>query len=40
MPPLGIKAGMNKTFTATITQEFIDKVDHPNWRQMIFALCF
>lgn len=39
-PPKGIQASLNKTFTTIITQEFIDKVDHPNWRSMIFTLCF
>ena len=39
-PPKGIKAGLYKTFTTTITQEFLDKVDHANWRSLIFTICF
>jgi len=39
-PPKGLKAGLYKTFTTTITQEFLDKVDHPNWRCLIFTICF
>ncbi|KAL4479549.1 hypothetical protein ABPG72_018535, partial [Tetrahymena utriculariae] len=39
-PPKGLKAGLNKTFTTIITQEFIDKVDHANWRSLIFTICF
>lgn len=39
-PPKGLKAGIYKTFTTIITQEFLDKVDHPNWRNLIFTVCF
>ena len=39
-PPKGLKAGLYKTFTTLITQEFLEKVDSPNWRTMIFTICF
>ncbi|KAL4465245.1 hypothetical protein ABPG74_001959 [Tetrahymena malaccensis] len=39
-PPKGLKASLNKLFTSTITQEFIDKIDHTNWRSLIFSMCF
>jgi dynein heavy chain len=39
-PPKGLRAGLYKTFTTIITQEFLDKVDHPNWRNLIFTACF
>jgi len=39
-PPKGLKAGLYKTFTTIITQEFLDKVDHSNWRSLIFTVCF
>lgn len=39
-PPKGLKAGLYKTFTTIITQEFLEKVDHPNWRSMCFTICF
>jgi dynein heavy chain len=39
-PPKGLRAGLYKTFTTIITQEFLDKVDHPNWRSLIFTACF
>jgi dynein heavy chain len=38
--PKGIKAGLNKTFTTVINQDFLDKIEHPYWRQLIFTLCF
>jgi len=31
-PPKGVKAGLFKTFTTMINQDFIDKIDHPSWR--------
>ncbi len=31
---------MNKTFSTVISQEFIDKIEHPNWRSLIFTVCF
>lgn len=39
-PPKGLKAGLYKTFTTIITQEFLDKVDHNNWKPLIFTVCF
>ena len=39
-PPKGLGAGLYKSFTTIITQEFIDKVDHANWRPLIFTVCF
>lgn len=31
---------MYKTFTTIITQEFLEKVEHPNWRSLIYTICF
>lgn len=39
-PPKGMKAGLYKTFTTIITQEFLDKVDHNNWKPLIFTVCY
>ncbi|CAK75138.1 unnamed protein product (macronuclear) [Paramecium tetraurelia] len=39
-PPKGLKAGLYKTFTTIITQEFLEKVEHPNWRSLIYTICF
>lgn len=39
-PPKGLKNGLFKTFTTMINQDFLDKIDHPAWRSLIFTLCF
>ena len=31
-PPKGLKAGMHKTFTTIINQDFLEKIEHPAWR--------
>jgi len=40
-PPKGLKAGLYRTFTTTINQDFIEKVE-PNekWRPLMFTTCF
>lgn len=30
---------MHKTFHTVITQETIEKVEHPNWHALIFTVC-
>jgi dynein heavy chain len=39
-PPKGIKAGLYKTFTSLITQEFLERVEHENWKTMIYVMAF
>lgn len=39
-PPKGLKAGLYKTFTTLINQEFLEKVDNPNWKNLIFTVCY
>ena len=39
-PPKGIKAGLYKTFTTLVNSEFLERIDHPNWRVLIFSCCF
>lgn len=39
-PPKGLKAGLFKTFTTIITQDFLDKIEHPSWRNLTFTICF
>jgi len=39
-PPKGIKAGLYKTFTTLVNSEFLEKIDHPNWRVLAFSCCF
>ena len=38
-PPKGLKAGLFKTFTTMINQEFIEKVDNSNWKNLIHLFC-
>ena len=39
-PPIGIKAGMQRTFKQLITTEFIEKIDHTSWRTLAYTTCF
>lgn len=39
-PPKGLKAGLHKTFTTIINQDFLDKLDTSSWKQLIFTICF
>ncbi|KFG33497.1 putative dynein gamma chain, flagellar outer arm, partial [Toxoplasma gondii GAB2-2007-GAL-DOM2] len=39
-PPIGLKAGLHRTFTTMVTQETLDKVDHEKWRNIVFATAF
>lgn len=39
-PPKGVKAGLHKTFTTIINQDFLDKIEHPYWKSLIFTVCF
>ena len=39
-PPKGIKAGLNKTFTSLVNSEFLERIDHPNWRVLTYATCY
>lgn len=39
-PPKGLKAGLYKTFTTLINQEFLEKVDNSNWKNLIFTICY
>lgn len=39
-PPKGLKAGLYKTFTTVISQDFLDKIEHPAWRALTFTTCF
>lgn len=35
-----MKAGLYKTFTTLINQEFLEKVDNQNWKNLIFTTCY
>ncbi|PHJ15894.1 dynein gamma flagellar outer, partial [Cystoisospora suis] len=39
-PPIGLKAGLHRSFTTMISQETLDKVDHEKWRSIVFATAF
>jgi dynein heavy chain len=39
-PPKGIKAGLFKTYTTIINQDFLEKIEHHNWRNLTFTVCF
>lgn len=39
-PPKGVKAGLHKTFTTVINQDFLEKIEHPSWKSLIFTICF
>ena len=36
----GLKAGLMTTFTSSIDQEYIDRIESPVWRRLLFAMCF
>lgn len=39
--PLGLQAGIDRTFNTIINQDFIEKVEPTDkWRQLVFAVCF
>jgi len=39
-PPKGIKAGLHKTYTTIINQDFMDKIEHRNWGALVYAVCW
>ena len=39
-PPKGIRSGLYKTFTTVVNSEFLERIDHANWRSLVFATCF
>merc|ERR1719265_1227179 len=39
-PPMGLKAGLSRTYSTMVTQETIDKIDHDKWRTLVFDLAF
>jgi dynein heavy chain len=37
-PPKGLKAGMHRTFTTMINQDFLEKVEPPNeWKALVYG---
>lgn len=39
-PPKGLKAGLNKTYQTIVNSEFLEKIDHPNWRALVYTTSF
>ena len=39
-PPMGLKAGLLRTYTTTVSQELVDKVDHEAWRRLVYVQAF
>ena len=40
-PPNGVKAGLYRTFTTLISEEFFEKEEPPDkWKALVFTLCF
>lgn len=40
-PPKGIQAGVYRTFTTIINQDFLERVEpYEKWRNMVYAICF
>ncbi|OXB70937.1 UNVERIFIED_CONTAM: hypothetical protein H355_004498 [Colinus virginianus] len=39
-PPIGLRAGLHRTFTTMISSETLDKVDHEKWRLIVYATAF
>lgn len=34
-PPMGLKAGLSRTYSTMVTQEVLDKIDHEKWRMLV-----
>jgi dynein heavy chain len=40
-PPKGIQAGLFRTFTTMINQDFLERVEpYDKWKSMVYAVCF
>jgi dynein heavy chain len=40
-PPKGLQAGLARTFSTTINQDFLEKVEpYDKWRSLVFMSCF
>ena len=37
--PIGLKAGLARSFTTMITQETLDKVNNEKWRTIVYAIA-
>ena len=39
-PPKGMKAGLSRTFSTTIDNDFLERHDIDKWRKITYAICF
>merc|ERR1712167_266461 len=39
-PPMGLKAGLLRTYTVTVDQERLERVETGQWRKLLFGLSF
>lgn len=40
-PPMGLQAGLSRTFNTMINQDFLEKVEpYDKWRSLVFSICF
>merc|ERR1712167_274984 len=39
-PPMGLKAGLLRTYTVTVDQERLERVETEQWRKLLFGLSF
>jgi dynein heavy chain len=35
-----MKAGLYNTYSSIVNSEFLERIDHPNWRSLVFTTCF
>jgi dynein heavy chain len=39
-PPAGLRAGLLRSYTVSVTQENLERIETPMWRKLLFNLCF
>lgn len=39
-PPSGLRAGLLRSYTVMVDQDRLERVDAPNWRPLLYDLCF
>ena len=39
-PPQGLRAGLLRSYTVLVDQDMLERVETPQWRVLLYALCF
>jgi dynein heavy chain len=39
-PPMGIQAGLSRTYSTSVSQELLDRVDHEVWRKLVYVIAY